>query len=275
MVSSIFLVWAAITSCTDAPSFNCRYAKTASERLVCSTPALAALDRELADIFNDTVHQGGINGRRLQQEEQAWIADVRDLCTNATCVAAAYEQRLETLRDQSLRAASPEAYAETRPFSVAAASAREARALVGHPCSYNGDVAGFKAIRGFMPITFNGYSARAGVMGNDRFAFLLKLDSPSTCSVSDAVALPPATVANAFLSCGGTDVPSPGVGLRLAGNPALVAYWFVDITSGKFHRQPAWRVSCRGFGSLPGTRKRRISLRRFANLFFVAVPPVI
>lgn len=238
MFSSIFLVVAAISSSTDAPSFNCRYAKTASEKLVCSTPALAALDRELADVFNDTAHQGGIDGRKLRREEQAWIADVRDLCTSATCVTAAYENRLETLRDQSLRAASPATYSETQPFSVAAASLREAQALVGHPCSDNGDVAGFKSIHGFMPIIFNGYAARAGAMGSDRFAFLLKFDNPSTCSVSDAVALPPAAVANAFLSCGGADVPSPGVGLRLAGNPALVAYWFVDITSGKFQRQP-------------------------------------
>lgn len=238
MIPSIFFVVAAMTSSVDEPSFDCRYAKAVAEKLVCTSPALAALDRELADVFNNTVHQGGIDGRRLQREEQTWIADVRDICTNVTCVTAAYENRLDTLRDQSLRAAGPAAYAETRPFSAGAVSLSAAQALLGRSCSSSGDVPGFESVRGFTPIIFNGYAARAGQMGNDRFAFLLKLDNPPLCVVSDAVVLPPASVANAFLWCNGPNVPSPGIGLRLAGDQALVAYWFVDTASGKLRRQP-------------------------------------
>lgn len=238
MVSSLQLLLAIILSATDDPSFNCRLAKTVAETLVCTAPALAALDRELANVFNNTVHQGGIDGKKLRREEEVWVAHVRDACVDVRCVGDAYEDRLETLRDQSLRAASLAVYEATRPFKVSDKSIRAARARIGSTCSRSGDIPGFDSVAGFLPILFNGYVVYARRIEEDRFAFLVKLDALSTCVVSDVVSLPSASAANSFLSCGGPDVPSPGVGLRSVGNRALLAYWFVDLASGKFQRQP-------------------------------------
>jgi uncharacterized protein YecT (DUF1311 family) len=238
IVPTMLFVFANIPLADIEPSFNCRFAKTVAEKLVCTTPALAALDRELAEVFNNTIHQGGIDGSRLQREEQAWVANVRDACLDVSCVAGAYTRRLEILKDESLRAASPAVYEQTRPFNVSDASLAAARALIGRSCSTTDDVPGFESIRGFLPVIFDGYTVLARRRQNDRMAFLLRLDAPTTCVVSDVVALPSASAANAFLSCGGSDVPSPGIGVRFAERRSLVAYWSVDTTAGKLQRQP-------------------------------------
>ena len=229
-----------LTLATNEPSFNCRYAKTTVEKQICSTPTLAALDRELAEVFNNTVHQGGIDAQTLRREETDWVTKLRDACSDVHCIYAAYMNRLQALRDQSLRAASPAVYEETRPFNVSVDAMARMQSRLGTSCVSQTPLPGFEPIPGFLPIIFDGFEAYPQRMGDDRFAFLLHIDdkAPNHCVVVDAVALPKPATANAFLSCSGPDVPSPGVGMRLSGQQALVAYWYVDAPSNKLERQP-------------------------------------
>lgn len=59
-----------------------------------------------------------IDQKKLQSDENVWITRMMRTCADATCIQSSYEMRLSELRDQSLRAASPAAYEETRSFPV-------------------------------------------------------------------------------------------------------------------------------------------------------------
>ena len=58
---------------TARPSFNCAYAKTQSERLVCVDPQLAAADRRLAQAYRQAL-DAGVPERILRRQQDAWLA---------------------------------------------------------------------------------------------------------------------------------------------------------------------------------------------------------
>lgn len=114
----------------------------------------------------------------------------------------------------------------------------EARGFIGKPCAPNfppENVPGFEPIPGFLPITvLDGYVQARSKEGR-RFAFLLvaHADDASDCHIADVIDLPSAKEANAFLWCDGPDVRGPGVGMRLAGKPRIVDYWYIDAASSR------------------------------------------
>lgn len=55
------------------PSFNCRYARTPSEKLVCTDPNLAAADRRLARAYQQAV-SSGVPERLLRRQQDEWLA---------------------------------------------------------------------------------------------------------------------------------------------------------------------------------------------------------
>jgi uncharacterized protein len=235
----------ATESAASDPSFDCRAARSDAEKLICATPELAALDRKLAETFDATRFQGGIDAKALRKDEDRWLVAVRDRCTDVACLKAAYIARNAALLDKSLQAASPAAYAETRPFPAPAEVLSAAKSLIGTQCPdvFSPDskvFPGFEPVAGFSTVIGkNGYvvvRTRSGI----RFAFLLsEADGDlSSCRVSDVVVLPPPSKANAFLQCHLDDPPSAGFGMRLAGHRGVVAYWTIDGDQGKIDRVP-------------------------------------
>lgn len=81
------------------PSFNCRYARSRSERMVCSSDRLAARDRAMASQFYSALSDADPRTRReLRRTRDAFLA-YRERCADEDCVAQAYEGRMAEISD--------------------------------------------------------------------------------------------------------------------------------------------------------------------------------
>lgn len=84
------------------PSFDCSKSPGEFEQMVCNDPALAALDRQLADNFAQALAKAS-DKATLQASERGWIKG-RDECWKAedkpACVREAYIVRIVDLRIQ-------------------------------------------------------------------------------------------------------------------------------------------------------------------------------
>jgi hypothetical protein len=85
----------------SSPSFNCRNAATRSERMVCGSDHLAALDRAMSSLYYSVMSEA--NGRtraELRRSRDRFLA-WRDRCSSEDCVAQAYEDRMAEIRDMA------------------------------------------------------------------------------------------------------------------------------------------------------------------------------
>jgi uncharacterized protein YecT (DUF1311 family) len=81
------------------PSFNCRHARSRSERMVCGSGALAALDRRMSSMFYSAL-AGAAPGTRaaLRRSRDRFLA-FRERCGNEACIAQAYRDRMDEIAD--------------------------------------------------------------------------------------------------------------------------------------------------------------------------------
>ncbi|TQD46161.1 DUF1311 domain-containing protein [Lysobacter aestuarii] len=89
----------------SGPSFDCSRASSSSEKMVCSDPALAALDRELEALYGRRLAAtSGADHDRLQAMQRGWVKG-RDECGKAEdtqrCIREAYQTRLVELQIDS------------------------------------------------------------------------------------------------------------------------------------------------------------------------------
>lgn len=81
------------------PSFDCRRARTRSERLVCADGDLAALDRAMSSQFNSALSNADRATRaELRRSRDRFLA-YRDRCPTVACVEEAYRDRMDEIRD--------------------------------------------------------------------------------------------------------------------------------------------------------------------------------
>ena len=79
------------------PSFNCRYARSPAERMVCGDSELARLDRRLNRSFQQAVGSG-IPYRELRAEQDDWLNIREDAARRSPeAVASVYRQRIREL----------------------------------------------------------------------------------------------------------------------------------------------------------------------------------
>ena len=228
----------------SGPSFDCGRVHSSINKLICATPDIAALDRKLAADFNNAKYQGGSDGKTLQAAEDAWLRDVRNKCADVACLRIAYQARDAQILDDSLRAASPAAYADTRPFPVDPTILSEARSFVRQSCSSKPrdlHIArlGFSTPKGFLLIVGpGGFFVEALEKSGARFAFLVQVaDASGACTIRDVAALPAPDKANTYLQCSIEDI-GMGPGMRLAAKSDVVAFWTIDAETAKLQRQP-------------------------------------
>jgi uncharacterized protein len=104
----------ATTAADGKPSFNCAAATSDAEKLVCSDPALAALDRRLAEVHARAKAAPGADQARLAAEQRGW-AKGRDDCWKSVersrCVSEAYMTRTAQLQIDNGETQAPEAAA--------------------------------------------------------------------------------------------------------------------------------------------------------------------
>lgn len=233
---------AALAAGGHAAGFDCAKVHSTVLKTICASPGLSALDSELGDVYGNMRGQPGVHLKALAKDENAWMHTVRDKCAESACIEKAYTSRIAALKDQSLHAASPAAYDETKPFPAPPALLAEAQSYIGKSCngiwsSRPGWMPGFTAPKGFQTVTAMSGMVFVSEKQGTRVAFLTKTGGQS-CTFADVVVLPSAAQANAFLQCSYGDPPnmSSGIGMRKAGAKKLVGYW--EIGDGKLMRQP-------------------------------------
>jgi uncharacterized protein YecT (DUF1311 family) len=82
------------------PSFNCKYAATRAEKLICGDDELAALDRELNRAYKQLDRTAGPLREQIAAEQRGWRIGQRDTCGDTACVADAMRQRIIVLDAQ-------------------------------------------------------------------------------------------------------------------------------------------------------------------------------
>lgn len=83
------------------PSFDCDYARSRSEQLVCSDSQLAQADRRLNRAYNRAI-RAGVPPRELRAEQDDWLAIREDAARRSPdAVADVYEQRIRELNSLS------------------------------------------------------------------------------------------------------------------------------------------------------------------------------
>ncbi|MBN8504922.1 MAG: hypothetical protein J0L58_10625 [Burkholderiales bacterium] len=78
------------------PSFDCAKASTKVETLICSEPALAQADASTTAAFKAAL-PAAADQSAFRARHAEWRRKVRDACTDALCIAAAYKARLAEL----------------------------------------------------------------------------------------------------------------------------------------------------------------------------------
>ena len=84
----------------EQPSFDCRRARSASEKIICSDDDLARQDRELGKVYA-RAKSAAPDPRAFQRDSDAQWARRESTCRDRECLQRWYAQRREQLRAQS------------------------------------------------------------------------------------------------------------------------------------------------------------------------------
>jgi uncharacterized protein YecT (DUF1311 family) len=83
----------------NAESLDCAKASARREKLTCSSPELTKLNRDMTAAYQRALAQGASVGRQreLKREQRRWLKTRADPCSDAACLAGAYQERTVTL----------------------------------------------------------------------------------------------------------------------------------------------------------------------------------
>lgn len=79
------------------PSFNCRYARTRTEQMVCADEGLAARDRDMASLYYQAIANTDPETRAILRGTRDRFLAQRERCGGPGCVAAVYEDRMDEI----------------------------------------------------------------------------------------------------------------------------------------------------------------------------------
>jgi uncharacterized protein len=86
------------------PSFDCRYARSRSQQMVCADPALARADRELDEAYRRAL-ESSVMRPALEAEQDDWVTIREDAARySPRAVASVYQQRIRELNALADRA---------------------------------------------------------------------------------------------------------------------------------------------------------------------------
>lgn len=87
-----------VSSQSGAASFDCTKASKPTERQICASPNISALDSQLATTYRAALLAADDQSKHdLQIEQRHWISYVRDICADDACLASSYEDRIKLL----------------------------------------------------------------------------------------------------------------------------------------------------------------------------------
>jgi uncharacterized protein len=92
------LVWLSLSGQVLAQSFNCRYAKTADEVLICQDRDLSTLDERLSSMyFNARGTASSADRARLDRDQSGWLQARKQCGRNKDCIEQTYQRRIQQL----------------------------------------------------------------------------------------------------------------------------------------------------------------------------------
>lgn len=86
-----------------SPSFNCARGRSRSERMVCGSGELAALDRRMSSQFYSALADADADTRRSLRNSRDRFLARRERCADEACVASAYQERMAEIADITAR----------------------------------------------------------------------------------------------------------------------------------------------------------------------------
>lgn len=88
----------AFVSAAKAQSFNCNYARTPDEVLICQEGELARLDERLASIYARVRGRLDAQDRReLEFEQSSWLQSRKECGRDFRCIESHYRRRIDQL----------------------------------------------------------------------------------------------------------------------------------------------------------------------------------
>ncbi len=81
-----------------SPSFSCRHAKTASEKMVCQSDSLAAADRRMSAVYYSEMARADAEAKRTLRRTRDKFLARRERCSTQACAARVYEERVAEIR---------------------------------------------------------------------------------------------------------------------------------------------------------------------------------
>lgn len=103
VIISLFFCAASITSSYSA-SFDCTKTKSKIEKLICSDQNLSELDEELNDAYQKqltSIKNIGLSPLSLIKDQRAWVKLIRNTCSDLSCLANVYPQRIKDIQSFS------------------------------------------------------------------------------------------------------------------------------------------------------------------------------
>ena len=204
------------------PSFDCAKASRRAERLVCATPALAKLDKELARDYRQA-RSATQDVEALAREQRRWLAR-RDRCSDVGCLRASYEDRARAIAGSGMTNDRARALCETVVDSINDGSIRSKFATFSHDekleqrDSHDLQLQGL-SITGVLKVRYKGRDRR--------FISIYGGGTCPTCSIFDADAKEPVL-----------EPPDDGDRLRWAGWGSCDQLMWVDreaiVVTGQF-----------------------------------------
>jgi uncharacterized protein len=91
-------ILALLPAIAEAQAFNCRYAKSPDEVLVCQEPELGKLDEEVSSLYYSL--RGNANGfkkQRIDQINSGWLRQRGSCGRNYACVRSTYNSWIADL----------------------------------------------------------------------------------------------------------------------------------------------------------------------------------
>ena len=87
---------ACVTSTASAASFNCKKARTATEKAICGSRSLSGTDSEMARLYKQVLGYAA-SPARVRRDQKAWLKQRNSCGASIPCIGQAYHERISEL----------------------------------------------------------------------------------------------------------------------------------------------------------------------------------
>ena len=85
-----------VATASHSAGFDCGKASTKVEKLICQDTELSELDSRMSDVYEQALTRTN-EASQLKEQQRRWLRDVRNQCSDLSCLKSTYTQRIEQL----------------------------------------------------------------------------------------------------------------------------------------------------------------------------------